>query len=86
MITLYEYGKSKRTSIAMHANMGYDNCVQYLNCLEMLEFVKQEQTEDNFAIFSLTEQGLRIFKKILRKKVVPNTKNFNEFNTQQTLV
>lgn len=85
LVVLYEYGKNKRTIIARHADMGYDNCVMYLNYLEMLELIKKENNEVHKEIFGLTDYGMRICKKILDAEF-ENKQKQNSFTSEKILI
>lgn len=55
--TLYLYGKQKKTAIARITNMGYDNCILYLDWLDLLGFIKKE-TDNYSQTVSLTDLGI----------------------------
>ena len=63
---LHNDGKEKKTNIAMKCNMSYDNCVVYLNWLEIMDLIKRETDENGFELISLNHKGEELFKKLKR--------------------
>lgn len=66
--TLYFYGNQKKTAIARLTNMSYDNCVLYLDWLDLLGFIKKETNDNRFEIIGLTEIGINFYKTKLVSK------------------
>ncbi len=64
--TMHHYGGQKKTTIARITNMGYDNCILYLDWLDLLGFVKNE-AYDYSQIVCLTELGIIFCKTKLMK-------------------
>jgi predicted transcriptional regulator len=66
VILLHYNSKIKKTNIAMKCNMSYDNCVVYLNWLEIMDLVRRETDENGFELISLNHKGEELFKKLKR--------------------
>jgi len=64
VILLYYDNKAKRTKIAMKCKLSYDNCLLYLNWLEMMELIKKETNRDGFELISLTDKGIDLYAKL----------------------
>jgi len=62
ILSLYESGKEKRTTISRNAKMSYDKCVKYLEYLEQVNFVKKEVNDDNHITYGLTINGINLCK------------------------
>lgn len=62
---LYNEGKLKKTVLARKSNMGYDNCVLYIDWLHMLDFIKRSMDDEKFEIISLSELGRSFCKRKL---------------------
>lgn len=65
MVTMYESGLEKKTNIARNSKMGYDKCMQYLDCLEILDFVKKKTDQDGHDTYDLTINGIGFCKRRL---------------------
>ena len=64
VILLYYDSKVKRTNIAMKCKLSYDNCLLYLNWLEMMGLIKKETDRDGFELISLTDKGIDLYAKL----------------------
>lgn len=64
VILLYHDNKAKRTNIAMKCKLSYDNCLLYLNWLEMMDLIKKETDLDGFELISLTDRGIDLYAKL----------------------
>lgn len=60
---LYQSGMEKKSIIARNSKMSYDNCVLYLEVLEMMDFVKRENNEDGHELLGLTHAGISFYKR-----------------------
>lgn len=68
ILSLYESGREKRTTISRNANMSYDKCIKYLKYLEQINFVKKEVNEHDAVVYSLEIEGINICKSMLSQK------------------
>jgi predicted transcriptional regulator len=64
VILLYYDNKAKRTNIAMKCKLSYDNCLLYLNWLEMMDLIKKETNREGFELISLTDKGIDLYAKL----------------------
>ena len=64
VILLYYDSKAKRTNIAMKCKLSYDNCLLYLNWLEIMDLIKKETNRDGFELISLTDKGTDLYAKL----------------------
>src|SRR2546426_9062073 len=64
VVVLYYDNKAKRTNIAMKCKLSYDNCLLYLNWLEMMDLIKKETDLDGFELISLTDKGIDLCAKL----------------------
>lgn len=67
LLSLYELGTEKRTTISRNANMSYDRCEKYLLYLEKINFVKKDVDESNLIVYGLTSDGFELCKNNLSK-------------------
>lgn len=74
VILLYYDSKVKRTNIAMKCKLSYDNCLLYLNWLEMMDLIKKEIDRDGFELISLTNSGVNLYSKL---QLIENTYGIN---------
>lgn len=69
MIVIYEAGRSNKTTISRNSNMSYDKCIKYLNCLEMLEFIKRQkgrsENKKQIYVYDLTVHGIHFVRENL---------------------
>lgn len=75
ILSLYESGSEKRTTISRNAKMSYDKCIKYLDYLEKINFVKKEINKENSIIYSLSLDGIKLCKSNLSQK--PELNNFD---------
>ncbi|MEM3025397.1 MAG: hypothetical protein QXY25_06390 [Candidatus Nitrosotenuis sp.] len=61
---LYQHGMEKKSIIARNSKMSYDNCVLYLEVLEIMDFVKQEIGEEGHELLGLTTAGISFYKRL----------------------
>ncbi|MEM3136337.1 MAG: hypothetical protein QXW37_06410 [Candidatus Nitrosotenuis sp.] len=54
----------KKSIIARNSKMSYDNCVLYLEVLEIMDFVKQEIGEEGHELLGLTTAGISFYKRL----------------------
>lgn len=81
ILSLYESGREKRTTISRNANMSYDKCVKYLNYLEKINFVKKE-VNDHHVVYHLEIDGINLCKIMLsQKSQLPNLDTSKKFLT-----
>lgn len=73
---LYKIGDGKKSTIARKANMAYDNCILYLDFLEIFGFVNKSQ-KDGFEIISLTSNGINLCSKFVNKPSTDSPKLLN---------
>ncbi len=64
LVTVYESGREKKTKLARNANLSYDRCVSYLECLESLDFVKKHN-DGKHDVYDLTANGISLCKRKL---------------------
>src|SRR2546427_2880102 len=64
VILLYYDNKAKKTNIAMKCRLSYDNCLLYLNWLEIMDLIKKETNRDGFELISLTDKGIDLYAKL----------------------
>lgn len=67
LLSLYESGTEKRTTISRNTNMSYDRCEKYLVYLEKINFVKKQVDESNSIQFSLSSYGIELCQNNLSK-------------------
>jgi len=63
MVALAQYGKMKKTKIAMVCRINYEMCVSYLKWLEILGLIKIEIDEERFELFGLNSRGMDLCRK-----------------------
>jgi predicted transcriptional regulator len=73
---LYNEGKLKKTVLARKSNMGYNNCILYVDWLHMLDFIRRDVDDERFEIISLSELGRSFCKRKL-------TEEYNEKNNSK---
>lgn len=61
MRVLYDNNKMKKTNLAMHSGLSYNNLLLYLNWLDTIGFIKKEVDEDGFELISLSEKGRDLY-------------------------
>lgn len=81
ILSLYESGREKRTTISRNANMSYDRCVKYLNYLEKINFIKKETNEHNATVYSLALDGINLCKSKLSRSELNNLDTSKKFLT-----
>lgn len=70
-ILFYE-GKMKKTTLARKSNMGYENCILYIDWLYMLDFIKKDLDEERVEIIGLSELGYSFCKRKLTEDYKEN--------------
>ena len=73
---LYNEGKMRKTILARKSNMGYENCIRYIDWLYMLDFIKREPDEERSEIISLSELGISFCKRKLIQNYKENNSEF----------
>jgi len=68
LVEMYETGGGKKTAIARRTKMSYDNCMMYLEYFETKLLVKRQIDSDSSEIFTLTQYGINVCKKILSEQ------------------
>lgn len=76
LTVLFESGKTKKTTIARNSKMSYDNCLLYLDWLELFGLAKKETDYQGFEIFSLTALGTTIYKTKIARDQELNLEHF----------
>ena len=66
VILLHYNSKVKRTHIAMKCKLSYDNCLLYLDWLEIMDLIKREVDQDAFELISLSEKGEDLYLRKLK--------------------
>lgn len=66
MKVLYHESKAKKTKIAMRSGISYENCILYLNWLEMLDMIQREFDENKSESIRLTEHGRDLYTRKLQ--------------------
>ena len=66
--SLYDEDKAKKTHISMKCKISYDNCVLYLNWMELLDLVKKERNEHGSEFISLSERGRELWERKFTNK------------------
>lgn len=61
MKVLYDNNKMKKTNLAMHSGLSYNNLVLYLNWLDTIDLIKKEVDEDGFELISLSDKGRDLY-------------------------
>ena len=62
---LYYNSRMKKTITAARCNLSYDNCIRYLNWLEMMELIERQRDADGFETIVLSQRGHDLYKRKL---------------------
>lgn len=62
IVTIYEHGPTKKSSVARKCNMSYDNCIKYLDFLDLIGFTKTKINDEDLETVILTEHGVQFCK------------------------
>ena len=62
---LYYNSRMKKTMTAARCNLSYDNCIRYLNWLEMMELIERQIDVDGFETIVLSQRGHDLYKRKL---------------------
>jgi predicted transcriptional regulator len=66
LVTFLHYNaRMKRTLIATRCNLSYDNCIRYLNWLEMMELIEKQIDVDGYQTIVLSQRGHSLYKRQL---------------------
>jgi predicted transcriptional regulator len=79
---LYNEGKMRKTILARKSNMGYDNCVLYIDWLSMLDLIRRNPDEERAEIISLSELGISFCKRKLMEGYRGNNSEFRNGMSQ----